>query len=215
MKRTNARGRVCGLAFLAALGALSANATNLFFVGLSTAGNGSTTEGNSVSQSGFTFLDEGGGGGTGFSIWQASSANLPGLDTANTSLFETFAGSTTGLTQTGNAPFTVLSIDLAQYDCCNPVSTHDVTFTGTFGNNSTIQQTFTVAQTGGTPALTTFAFSGFTNIVKLEFTQGGGAPSGYQFDNVQITDTPEPATFALAAGSLLGLIALRKRLRGA
>jgi len=207
--------RVLGLFLLLAGGSLAANATVISFAGLSQAGSGSTTEGTSVSQSGFTFTDLLDGSGTGFSVWDASSPNLPGLSAANTSLFETFAFSTTRLTQSGNTPFSLLSIDLAQYECCEPIGPYSVTFTGTFADNSTVVQTFNLSRNGTTPALQTFAFSGFTNVVKVQFQQGQGAPTGYQFDNVTVANVPEPATASFAVVSMAALFAMRKLLKRA
>ncbi len=60
---------------------LAANAETISFSSLSQPGNSYAAEGSSYTQQGFTFAN-----GT-FAVWQASSANLPGLDAANTSLF--------------------------------------------------------------------------------------------------------------------------------
>jgi len=200
---------------LIAGGAFSANATVISFAGLSQAGIGSTTIASPYSQSGFTFTDLGNGSGAGFSVWDASSPNLPGLSVANTSLFETFAFSTTRLTQTGTTPFSLLSIDVAQYECCEPIGPYSVTFTGTFANSSTVVQTFNLSRNGTTPALQTLVLSGFTNVVKVEFSQGQGAPTGYQFDNVTVSSVPEPGTFSFAGISMAALFALRKRFQRA
>ncbi len=196
-------------------GLLPAGATTISFAGLSQAGNSSTAEGNSVTQQGFSFTDLLNGVGNGLSVWQASSANLPGLNVANTSLFEFFASSTTRLTQVGNGAFTLNSIDLAQYNNLQSAGTYTVTFTGTHADTTTVSQTFTLNRVVGTPALQTFNFSNFANVVKVEFTQGI-APGGtaYQFDNVvvnAVAGVPEPATFLLGAVSLAGLLAARMR----
>jgi hypothetical protein len=193
---------------------MSASATILSFSGLSQAGSASTSEGNSVTQQGYTFTDLLNGAGNGFAIWQASSPNLPGLNTANTSLFEFFAGSTTELTKTGNTAFTLNSIDLAQYNNLQSAGTYMVTFTGTHADTTTVSQTFTVNRVAGTPALQTFTFSTFANVVKVDFTQGIAAGgNAYQFDNVVVTASaiPEPGTFLFGAVSLAGLWAARRR----
>jgi hypothetical protein len=156
------------------------------------------------------------GVGNGLSIWQASSPNLPGLNTANTSLFEFFASSTTELTQTGNTAFTLNSIDLAQYNDLQSSGTYMVTFTGTHADNTTVSQTVTVTRVTGTPALQTFVLSNFTNVVKVDFTQGVAAGgTAYQFDNVVVnaSTVPEPAPFLLGAMSLVGFCAARMRRR--
>jgi hypothetical protein len=90
--------------------------------------------------------------------------------------------------------------------------TFTVTFTGTHANNTTVSQTFTVNRFAGTPVLQTFFFSNFTNVVKVDFTQGVAASgAAYQFDNVTINNVPEPATFLLGAISLAGLFAFKTR----
>jgi hypothetical protein len=96
----NPKSHRLGVLLLLIAGAsLSTNATTLFFSSLSQPGSSSTSEGNSYSQQGFTFTDLLNGVGNGLSVWQASSSNLPSLNTADTSLFEFFANSTTELTQ--------------------------------------------------------------------------------------------------------------------
>jgi MYXO-CTERM domain-containing protein len=203
------------IAFVFTICSLSANASVISFNGLSTAGSGSTNEGNSVTLSGFTFTDLLNGVGNGFAVWQASSPNLPSLNTANTSLFEFFANSTTQLTQSGNTAYTLNSIDLAQYNNLQTAGTYTVSFIGTHADNTTVSQSFTVTRVTGTPVLQTFTFSNFTNVVKVDFTQGVAASgTAYQFDNVVVNTTavtPEPGSFLLGAASLVGLWASRRR----
>jgi len=191
-------------------------ATTINFASLSQPGTGSTSFGNVVTQQGFSFTDLlNSSFGSGFAVWQASSPNLPGSNTANTSLFEFFANSTTELTAAAHAAFTLNSIDLAQYLTPQTPGSFTVTFTGTRADSSTVTQTFTVPRLAGTPALQTFNFSGFTNVVKVDFTQGinGGSAigTGYQFDNVVInaqTPVPEPGTNVLLAFALVTSLAL-------
>src|ERR1700689_2383150 len=94
--------------------AICANATETMinFSSLSQSGGGSTSEGNAYTQQGFTFTD---GGGSGFAVWGASSLNLTGGATANTSPFEAIAGSRSSLPDAGNL-FTMTSIALAPYN---------------------------------------------------------------------------------------------------
>jgi hypothetical protein len=194
-------------------GFICANAATINFSALSQAGSGSTSEGNTYTQQGFVFADQLNGAGNGFSVWQASSPNLPGLSTANTSLFEFFAGSTTLLTETGNVAFTFNSIDLAQYNDLQSAGTFNVTFIGTHPDLSTVTQTVTVNRFAGTPVLQTFNLVGFTNVVSVSFTQGVAASgSAYQFDNLVIdaASVPEPGSITLVGA---GLAALGLRLR--
>jgi hypothetical protein len=197
-----------------AFGLVCANATLTTFSALSQAGSGSTSEGNSYSQQGFIFADQLNGGGNGLAVWQASSPNLPGLATANTSLFEFFAGSTTLLTETGNVAFTLDSIDLAQYNDLQSAGTFNIQFTGTHPDLSTVTQTVTVNRFAGTPVLQTFNLVGFGNVKSVSFTQGVAAGgSAYQFDNLVINAVPEPGAFLLGAISLAAMCVSRKLLR--
>ena len=157
--------------------------------------------------------------GNGLAVWQASSPNLPGLNPANTSLFEFFAGSTTRLTEAGNVAFALNSIDLAQYNSTQTAGTFNVSFLGTHPDNSTVSQVFTVNRFAGTPILQTFAFSGFTNVVRVDFTQGiASTGQAFQFDNVGVTPNgaviPEPSSLGICGFGLavLALFARRKRL---
>jgi len=66
-----------------------------------------------------------------------------------------------------------------------------VTFSGQRLDGSTIIQTFTV-DNFLTP--TTYAFSGFTGLVAVRWSQGAGGPTspGHQFDNIIVAPVPEP-----------------------
>jgi hypothetical protein len=190
---------------------LAANATTINFASLSQPGTGITTEGSSYTQQGFTFA-----GGT-LAVYQASSPNLPGLAAANTSLFDYFADDETSITAAGNAPFTLNSIDLAPLVAgSGPTTTFDVTFIGTLADASTVNQTFTVADSA-IPELQTFDFTNFTNVVSVSFEQGTNIgffaeqDTAYQFDNVVVNSTsstsvPEPGTLSLCAITVAGLI---------
>ena len=196
---------------------ICANATpiTINFSSLSQPGSGSTSEGNIYTQQGFTFTDQLNGAGNGFAVWDASSPNLPGLATANTSLFEFFAGSTTVLTDAGNL-FTMNSIDLAQYDDLQTAGPFNVTFQGTFADSSTVSETFIVNRFSGTPALQTFNFSGFINVDRVTFTQEpANAGLAYQFDNLVIappTAVPEGSELGMLGITALGILgAIKKR----
>ena len=191
-----------------------AYAATVSFSSLSQPGNTFAAEGTSYTQQGLTFS------GGSFDIWQASSSNLPGLSVANTSLFQFFAGSGTLITAAGNAPFTLNSIDLAPL-ISGGAGTFDVTFVGTRANASTISRTFTVSDSTS-PALQTFNFPDFANVVSVSFAQGTNIGffvaqgTAYQFDNVAFTPTvsavPEPESLALLAIGVAGLIGrFRKR----
>ncbi|MGP0072998.1 MAG: hypothetical protein ACLPWF_13820 [Bryobacteraceae bacterium] len=181
--------------------------TIINFSSLSQPGSTYFSEGSSYVQQGFTFAS------TALYTWEASSPNLPSLNAADTSLFEFYAYNTTTLTDTGDAPFTLNSIDLAPL-IANGTGTFTVTFTGTLADSSTVSQTFTVSNT--TLALQTFDFSGFTNVVSVSFEQGTNSgffvtqETGYQFDNLVIASSassvPEPGSLPFLAIAGIGLI---------
>jgi hypothetical protein len=192
--------------------------TDISFSSLSQPGSTYASVGSTYTQQGFTFTSGS------LYVWEASSPSLPGLSTTDTSLFEFFAAGTTSMAATGNAPFTLKSIDLAPL-IAGGSSTFTVTFTGTFADSSTVSQTFTVSDND---TLQTFDFSGFTNIVKLSFTQGtnsgffGAQDTAYQFDNVDIASAasgvPEPGSLSLigiGATGLIGFSRKRRRMAGA
>jgi uncharacterized protein (TIGR03437 family) len=177
--------------------ALTAGTVNLSFVSLSQPGSNMASVGNAsgiIVQSGFTLTSP----DASWDVWQASSPNLPGLNVANTALFEFYCSAPiptcTGQPDTvtaGGAVFTANSIQLAPL-LAGGSGTFTVTLTGTRLDNSPVTQTFTVSY--GTPTtLQTFSFTNFTNLVSLTLPQGAnngfyGSQSGaYQFDNLNLT----------------------------
>jgi hypothetical protein len=197
----------------------TAAAVTLSFGSLSTAGNTYAAVGGNVNQSGFTVASV----DNALYTWEASSANLPGLNTTNTSLFEFYAGGTDTVNE-GSGFFTATSIDLAPV-LAGGSGTFMVTFTGTHTDSTTVTQSFTVSD--GTPTeLQTFDFTNCTNLVDLSFSQGtnsgffGAQVTAYQFDNLVVTPgatlaSPEPTAVWLAV-AVVGLIAVvgRKRALG-
>jgi hypothetical protein len=194
----------------AVAGPILAYATTIDFSSLSGPGSTYMGEGTSYTQQGFTFSSDT------LEVWQASSANLPGLSAANTSLFEFYADGDTTITAAGDAPFTLDSIDLAPL-IAGGSGSFDVTFIGTYADSATVSQTFTVND-GTPPALQTFDFTDFTNVVKVSFEQGTNSgffvaqDTAYQFDNVVVTASstavPEPRGLSLLAIGAAGLIGL-------
>ena len=210
------KATVVVLALLLAAGTVMAGPVTINFGSLTQPGSTFFGEGGTVTADGFTFTSA----DSAFAIWEASSGNLPSLNTADTSLFEFFADSTTTLTDGGSA-FDLDSIDLAPVVAGTGFAgstSFTVTFTGTHADSSTVTQTFTVND-GTPPLLQTFAFSGFTNLVKVQFPQGTNSgffvtqDTAYQFDNVKVATevtsaVPEPGSLLLLGTCLLCLVAL-------
>jgi hypothetical protein len=95
------------------------------------------------------------------------------------------------LAHAGGETFHLRSIDLVElpsFDQSGPINfgPFDVTFTAVRKNGRTVTATATV---NPFPAVTTFTFHGFTNLVTVHWFQGaGGGPglSTHQFDNVVV-----------------------------
>jgi len=113
--------------------------------------------------------------------------------------------------------FNFTSIDLASFDEIQTPSTFNLTFTGTFANNTTIAQTFVVPNTN---TFSTFNFSGFNNLKSVSWSQG--APNSaeiHQFDNLvlnlssNVAAVPEPETYTmfLAGLGLMGFVSRRRK----
>jgi len=59
-----------------------------------------------------------------------------------------------------------------------------------------------------------FIFTGFTDLADFEAVQGVFVNgTAYQFDNIDVTVTPEPSTLLLLGSSFSGLTVLVKRRR--
>ena len=131
-----------------------------------------------------------------FAVWGTQAAFYSG----STALFNDTIGGMNRLEHGGLSVFNLTSIDL-DWLVGNVVT---VTFTGFLNGGGTVQQQFT---TDGANGLETFNFTGFTNLTKVEWLQEFGF---HQYDNINVSVVPEPATvIALMAG--LGLLVARRR----
>jgi len=128
------------------------------------------------------------------------SGNTPGFNTFGT-LAPSFVGSTPLFNLNGFGGTTLTRSDQAHVqhsldilaetpnfdEFGNPVNlgSFSLTFVGVRANGSTVQATATIDPF---PAVTTFRFPGFINLVSVMWFQGGGGSQGltHQFDNVRV-----------------------------
>ena len=125
----------------------------------------------------------------------------------STALLNDSFGGVTRLIKSDAGAFTLNSIDLARLNSQSPF---DVFFTGTKSNSSIVNQMFT-----GTDSLLTYTFSGFTDLVAVEWTQ---ISPFHQFDNINLTSgdngtsaVPVPAAIWLFGSAALGFFGLRRK----
>jgi len=206
------RKLVAALIMLGIAGVSNASVVN--FSDLSTPGNGFNNLGTSVTHDGFKFSSTDGGYGNMLGVWQNSAPNHPSGGDLSTSLAEYYAYSETTMTETNNSLFQLNAIDLAAWGT-GYFGTFNVTFTGTKLGGSTVQQVFTVDNfSGSTPVLQHFIFSGFTDLEKVQFTQGIWTQSSvYQFNNLVANQAqvPEPDSILLFCTGVAGLVGIRVR----
>lgn len=189
-------------AFVSLVFVLSAQASQavvLDFESLASSGTSFVNVADGYEEDGFKFLSlQMPGNFDAFGVWQTGSQVYPG----STALFNQYQDAVTQLAKIGGGAFDATSINLA---CLNlsPLP-NTVTFVGTRADNSTVTNVITM---GNPSVMTTYAFSGMSNIVKLEWAQ---TPPFNQFDNIVINPVPEPATLYVLG---LGAVALLKRRR--
>ena len=124
----------------------------------------------------------------------------------STALFNDSVNGVTRLTKSDAGAFTLNSIDLAAID----QSPFEVFFTGIKSDASIVNQMFT-----GTSSLLTYTFSGFTDLVSVEWSQDSPF---HQFDNINLTSgdngtsaVPVPAAIWLFGSAALGFLGLRRK----
>lgn len=187
------------LSFVFVVAAQAARAEILDFESLASSGTGLVNVADGYQEDGFKFLSvQMPGNFDAFGVWQTGSQVYPG----STALFNQYQDAVTQLSLVSGGAFDAASINLA---CMNlsPLP-NTVTFVGTRADNSTVTNVITM---GNPSVMTTYAFTGMSNIVKLEWAQ---TPPYNQFDNIIVNPVPEPATLCVLG---IGAIALLKRRR--
>lgn len=131
----------------------------------------------------------------------------PAGGAATTGFTDFSAGDTMTITRSGGGPFSLFSVDLAQYGPSGP-PTFDVTFKGYDSSlNQIATGIFTVNGYSDSPVMQPFSFTGFNNVYSVQVLQGTNGADAWQFTNLS-TDAngvPEPVA---APGILLALGAL-------
>jgi hypothetical protein len=123
-----------------------------------------------------------------------------------------FSPATITLSQTNDAPFSLLSIDLARNFEFDPAPT--VKFTGALAGGGTISETFSVTTPAGPPAsFQTFDFAGFTGLTSVSWDQPVASQGLNQFTNIDLsTAVPEPPALTLLALGLTLALACKTRI---
>lgn len=184
---------VLALGLALVTGARAASAATISFADLAVPGTGSTGFGATVLHDGFRFTSDLLHGGPGLSVWKTGDANHPAGGAVTTSLLEYTFGNTMTIARTDGGVFGLNAIDLANWGVGlgSFPATFPVTFIGTRADQTTVQQTFMVANLPGQPQLQTFSFIGFSNLVSVSVQQGTYfAGTAFQFNNVVVVSGP-------------------------
>ena len=151
-----------------------------------------------------------------------SAGTLDTIFAGSTALFHANSEGEIILTKDDGTPFDLVSIDLAEVppNRVHPDGPTDsgpfpLEFFGTKVGGGSVSQTLTI---DSFLTLKTFTFSGFSNLVEVNWFQGpggmiatGGGPT-HQFDNIVLGDPiPEPSSIVLFALGAVGLVYMMRR----
>jgi hypothetical protein len=149
--------------------------------------------------------------------------DIPVGGAASVSLTDAFTGSVITMTPDNGQPFSISSIDVAQFSTYAPNAAPSSTYTAVFYGYD--QQDNVVASqscsgnvlAGAQPVLTTCDFSGFSDVYSMSVTQGSrDTGQAIQFTNIVTgsadqAGAPEPSSLLLALAGIPVAALLRRR----
>jgi hypothetical protein len=153
----------------------------------------------------------------------AALAAAPNYSANGTAFFAMASGATAQLSNTAGSLFSVNKIDLANLiyigDPSRPADDiATATLVGTFGNGSTITQSYTFQNNNILTAddFSTIALTGFVDLASFAISASGTL----SVDNIVINEVneaavPEPASLAILSLGLAGIAAARRRKKSA